>query len=147
MSQFDTLDNRLMELLGEDARQSSEKLAAQLSISPATARRRLGRLLQGKVLRVIAVPDPYQIGMHVIATIGLRVDPDKIDEVARTLGRRPECPSVASTTGRYDILAVEYFHSTDDLADFMQKEIARIPGVRDTEVLICLRVYKGLRRT
>jgi len=45
------LDERLIELLSQDARQSSQALANQLNVSSSTVRRRISKLVKRGVLR------------------------------------------------------------------------------------------------
>lgn len=148
MSKIDQIDKRIIELLLEDAHQSAEKLAKQLFIGAATARRRLKRLLARGALRIIAIPNPRDFGLPIVVVIALKVDREKMNEVLKTLSQRPRCYWVTTTTGRFDILTIEWFDSTDALSDFMQNEIAGIPGIRDTETFISLAVQKGfMQRT
>ena len=42
----ESLDERLTELLSQDARQSSQALATQLNVSSSTARRRISKLVK-----------------------------------------------------------------------------------------------------
>ena len=137
------LDERLIHLLENDARQSSEVLAAQLNISPATVRRRVRRLIQSGVIRIVAAVDSSKIGLPLTAVIALDVAHEKLDAVTEMLVRRPEVKWVSTTTGRFDILAMASFPSTDELSVFVQRELAKIEGVRDSETFICLHIGKG----
>ncbi len=143
MSNIDHLDEQLLELLAADARQNSKRLATQLAVSAATARRRLKKLLQSGAVHIVGVADPYKIGLPVIAVTALKVERDKVEEVLKALSRRPRCRWLSTTTGRFDILAIEWFSSTDSLSYFVQKDLAKIAGIKDTETFICLHVHKG----
>ena len=70
---MDSLDEKLIRILGEDARQSSETVASQLKVSPATVRRRVRRLIRDGVLRIVAVADPVKAGFPLIAVIAFDV--------------------------------------------------------------------------
>ena len=59
------------------------------------------------------------------------------------LAQRPEIGWVSTTTGRFDILALARFASTDELSDFVEKKVTRIEGVNNSETFICLRIGKG----
>ena len=140
---IDGLDERLIHLLENDARQSSEVLAAQLNTSPATIRRRVRKLIQSKVLRIVAVVDSSKVGLPLTAVIALDVAHEKLDSVTQMLVSRPEVKWISTTTGRFDILVMARFPSTDELSVFVQKELAKIEGVRDSETFICLHIGKG----
>lgn len=140
---IDGLDERLIHLLENDARQSSEVLAAQLNTSPATIRRRVRKLIQSEVLRIVAVVDSSKVGLPLTAVIALDVAHEKLDSVTQMLVSRPEVKWVSTTTGRFDILVMATFPSTDELSVFVQRELAKIEGVRDSETFICLHIGKG----
>ena len=139
----DDVDRRLVGLLQKDARQSSETLAKKLAVSSTTVRRRLRKLIQEGVLRIVAVVDPKKVGFPLIAFITFDVEHGKMDSVMAKLASRQDIIWVSSTTGRFDVLAVARFASTDELSDFLQKQLPAMEGIRDSETFICLSVKKG----
>ena len=143
MSNTDSKDERLVRLLGQDARQNSETLAKQLNLSSATVRRRLRKLIRSDLLHIVGIVDPSDFGFPVAAVIGLDVDHDKLESAVDALANRPETNWVSTTTGRFDIIVLAWFPSTNSLSNFLTKELAQIEGVRDSETLICLDVKKG----
>lgn len=140
---LDSIDEQLIHLLSEDARQSSQALARRLRVSASTVRRRIRKLVKGGTLRTTAVVDPGSIGFHSITVIGFDVAYDKLDSVVQMLTRWPEIQWVSTTTGRFDILAMARFRSTEDLSQFVQKALTKIEGLRDSETFICLQVSKN----
>ena len=139
----ETIDERLIQLLENDARQSSEKLARQLKVSPSTVRRRIASLIRTNVLRAVALVDPTKVGFPLICIIGLDVAHNKLESAMDVLAHRPEVTWVSSTTGRFDVLIVARFSSTYEISSFMQKELAKMEGLKDTETFVCLQVKKG----
>ena len=139
----DSLDVKLIQLLEKDARQSSETLAKQLKVSSATIRRRIKKLIQSGVLRIVALVDPQKVGFPLMAIIAFDIAHEKLDSVIQMLADRPEVKYASTTTGRFDILTLAQFRSTEELSDFVQKELSNIEGLRDTETFVCLRVKKG----
>jgi len=59
------VDERLIELLSQDARQSSQALAKQLSVSSSTFRRRISKLVKRGVLRFAALAEPSESGWQI----------------------------------------------------------------------------------
>ncbi len=82
MSTINAKDEKIFQLLGQDAWQSSEALAKQIGISSATVRRRIKKLVKNGTLRVAAFVDPVKVGEPLGAVIALGAAPDKIDYVA-----------------------------------------------------------------
>ncbi|MFC2005953.1 Lrp/AsnC family transcriptional regulator [Chloroflexota bacterium] len=136
------LDKRLVDLLAEDAHQSSEVLAKQLRVSSSTVRRKINKLLQQKVIRIIAKPDPSKIGLPLAAMISFNVAHESLNLVIKALSKRPEVKFLAATSGRFDLIATLWFSSTDELYNFMESEVAKLEGVRNTETFVCLHVAK-----
>ena len=137
------LDERLIELLSQDARQSSQALAKQLNVSSSTVRRRISKLVKRGVLRFTAVAEPVYFGFNLRAIIAFDVDHDKVREFMEVLSVKSEVKGLAATSGRFDVVAVVWFASTDGLFQFMENEVSKMEGVRNTEIFICLHVEKG----
>ena len=143
MSITDSKDEQLVRLLGQDARQTSDTLAKQLNVSTATVRRRLRKLIRSGLLHIIGVVDPTNFGLPLTVLIALDVAHDKLESAMNVLVNRPEIKWVSPTTGRFDILAIARFPSTESLSDFIVKEVTQIEGVKNSETFICLDVKKG----
>ncbi len=136
------MDEQLVRLLGQDARQNSETLAKQLNLSTATVRRRLRKLIRSESLHIIGVVDPTKFGLPLAVVIALDVTHDKLESAMAVLANRPEIKWVSTTTGRFDIIALARFHSTDSLSSFLTDQLARMEGVRNSETFICLDTKK-----
>ena len=143
MNMLDSLDLKLVQLLEQNASQTSYALARQLCVSPATVRRRLKRLKQSGALRIAAFVDPNKMGMPVHVMIAMNVMHDKLELAMQLLISKPEVRFLSTTTGRFDIMACAWFNSIEDLTQFLQKNLAEVPGLKDTETFICLQVSKG----
>jgi len=142
MAMLDLLDKQLIELLMEDAQQSSETLGKRLKVSSATVRRRTKKLIQNGVLRIMAVTDPSKVGAPLAVVIAFDVVHDKLDSITKLLANRSEVRWVATTTGRFDLIIIARFSSTEELANFTQKELPKIEGIRDSETFVCLHLEK-----
>lgn len=140
---FNAKDEPLIRLLGKDASQSSDALAKQLSVSAATIRRRIRKLIKDDTLRVVAVVDPDKVGLPMAAMLALDVPHEKLEMVSEQLSSLPEIKWVSTTTGRFNLMALVRAASTDELSNFMQRELTKLEGVRSCETQVCLRVKKG----
>ncbi len=140
---IDELDVRLVKLLESDAKQSSNALAKQLNVSSSTVRRRLDNLISNKIIKIAAVVvDNSKLGFPVGVVLALDIVSDKLDLVVQALFSLDEIKWLTTTTGRFDIIALARFHSTDEMADFLQNTMAKIKGIRDSETFVCLRREK-----
>lgn len=139
----DSVDEQLVRLLGQDARQNSDTLAKRLNISAATVRRRLKKLIRSGSLRIIGVIDPINFGLPLAAVITVDVAHDKVELAMEALAKWPEVRWASTTTGRFDIIAFAWFSSTYGLSNFLTKQLAQLEGLKDSETFICLDVKKG----
>ncbi len=140
---LDSTNEKLIQLLGQDAQQSSETLAKQLNLSAATVRRRLRRLTRSGLLRIVGVVNPADVGLAVAAIIAMDIVPDKLASAMKQLAKLSEIKWLSTTTGRFDIIALARFRSSNELSDFVGKKLTRIEGVKDSETFVCLDVQKG----
>ncbi len=140
---LNSFDEQLVLLLGQDALQNSERLARKLNVSSATVRRRLRKLIESDQLHIIGVVDPTKFGYSLRVMIALDVEHDKLEKITKVLANWPETRFVSITTGRYDIIAIAHFASTDNLSDFLANKLAKIEGLRNSETFVCLDVKKG----
>lgn len=143
MNKIDALDAQIVRLMGRDARQNSEAVAKQLNLSPATVRRRLRKLIHSNLLSIVGVVDPSRFGFPLLAVISLNVTHNKIKDILEKLSKRPEIRTLATTTGRHDILVMARFSSTERLSEFITDELAKLEGIRDSETSLCLQIKKG----
>ena len=143
MSTVDSIDEALVKLLGQDAQQNSETLAKQLNISAATVRRRLKKLIQNDLLRIVGVVDPKNFGYPLVALVTFDISQDKLTSTLEKLSKRPEIRWISTCTGRFDIVAIANFRSVDSLSDFNAKYLTQLEGIKDSETFICLDVKKG----
>ena len=111
-------------------------------MSEGTVRRRLAKLLQDQVIRVVAIAEPGRLGYHTSAFIGLQVDPMRVEAVAGELAALDETEHVAITTGTYDIFTWVNLASSEALANFLHHKVAKIEGVRHTETFVSLQTKK-----
>ena len=129
-------------MLQLDGRTSHAKMARDLGVSEGTVRRRLSRLLTDRVIRVVAIAEPEQLGYHTSAFIGLQVDPSMVESVATQLANLAETEHVSITTGSYDIFIWVNLASSEALATFLHRKVGTVQGVRHTETFVSLETRK-----
>jgi len=135
---------RIVFVLRSIEEMSVEETAQWLNIPEATVRRRMKRLLDERVMQIVAVPDPYKIGYDTHAIIGLRVQPGKITDVIAVLHPLPEIRYIGVTAGTYDVVVEALFESNDELRHFLTDTLGRIDGLQGTETSYVLDVMKRI---
>lgn len=139
---MDELDRKIIQILQINGRASNARIARDVGVSEGTVRRRLKTLVEGGVIKVVALPDPEVLGYDTEALVGIQVDPDKIDDVAKLLVELKESSWVSVTTGSFDIFCWVTLPSSEELGNFLKAAVGTIPGVRRTETFVSLSVRK-----
>lgn len=92
---------------------------------------------------MVALVEPAKAGISLLTIIAFDVAQDSLDAAIRMLSDQSEVKWISTTTGRFDIMVEAAFHSTSELSDFLQKKLAGLKGLKDTETFVCLEVKKG----
>lgn len=139
---LDKTEREIVKLLQKDGRMSFVDMAEQIGVTEGTIRRKFYRLLEDGIIRIAAVTDPFQVGFHAPAIIGLNVDQSRIREIAERLRALPRVHYVAITTGIYDIIVYAFFSDNREMATFVLEEVSKIEGITNTQTSLVLDIYK-----
>ena len=145
MIKLDSIDRKLIVLLGQDASLSAEELAKRLSLSAVTIRRRLKKLLENNLVRIVGVVNASSIGYPILAIIALDVASENISDAIDLLSKKQNVRFISTTTGRYDIIVMVRFQSNDNISDFLLNDMAKIKGLRNSETFVCLQTRDFIR--
>jgi DNA-binding Lrp family transcriptional regulator len=77
----------------------------------------------------------------ITAIVLVKVEVDKIPEVAEALADIPGVSEVYSVTGEVDLIAMVRVREHDELADVIAGTLNKVPGVLATETHIAFRTY------
>jgi Lrp/AsnC family transcriptional regulator for asnA, asnC and gidA len=138
---LDDLDRAIIAELQRDGRKPYTQIAPVVGLSEAAVRQRVQRLVDSRVIQIVAVTDPRVLGFGRQAMIGLKVEGDT-RTVADALAAMPEVEYVVLTGGSLDLLAEVVVESDDRLVELLNDKIRVLPGVRETETYLYLRIHK-----
>ena len=138
---LDEVNKAIIEQLQTDGRRSYAAIALAVGLSEAAVRQRVQRLLDAGVMQIVAVTDPLQVGFSRQAMIGVRADGD-LREIADKLAALPEADYVVVTAGSFDILLEVVCEDDQHLLALLNDSIRSVPGVRETETFVYLRLAK-----
>lgn len=139
--QIDDIDRRIIGELQQDGRKPYTQIAPAVGLSEAAVRQRVQRLVDGGVMQIVAVADPRLLGFSRQAMVGLKVEGDT-RKVADALAAMPEVEYVVITGGSLDVLAEVVVEDDESLIGLLNDKIRALPGVRETETYIYLRIHK-----
>jgi len=137
----------LLELLLEDARQSTADIARQTDRSEDEVESAIADLeAAGVVHGYQAVVDWANAeAEHVEAHVELNVELDretKYDDIAGRIANHPEVETLRLVSGDYDFSAVVVGDSMRDVSGFVADQIAPIPEVTQTVTHFVMDTYK-----
>lgn len=135
---MDVLDQRILDLLVEDARQSVTVMARRLQVARSTLQERIARLeRRGVIAGYTARLGPAATGRRVTAHAAITVDPKRGDHVQQTLRRIAGVRTLHTVSGPFDLIAVVAADTTAEIDGILDR-IGGIPGVERTTSSIIL---------
>jgi Lrp/AsnC family transcriptional regulator for asnA, asnC and gidA len=135
---IDKTDAEIIKYLQVDGRMPYTSIAKELALSEATVRSRVQRLLEEKVIQIVAVGDPKKLGFQVDGNIRLHVDPKKMDVVLEELKKIKEIWYIALATGGIDVNLEFYVRNFEDLQRLIYEKVNVIDGINKTETSIII---------
>lgn len=145
MSEINTIDRAIVDLLMEDGRMSCAEIARRIgSLSERAVRYRIDRLRQQGLIRIGAIVNPKTVGFPVVADVFLEVEPGQIMAVAHQMAAY-ECVSyVACSTGNRDVSIQVVARDNAELYRFVTEVVGQVPGVRKTTTLLVPEIIKDV---
>ena len=141
-AQTDEIDLEIINILNEDGRTPFAQIAKRLGVSPGMIRMRYERMVGEGVLQVVAVTNPLLMGFTTMAHIGVKVNVNRLQEIADQIASFEEVIYLVLVTGSYDLIVEVVCRDKNHFMDFMMKKLHAVEGVRDTETFIYLRIAK-----
>ncbi len=138
---LDDVNKAIVEELQQDGRRTYGSIAEAVGLSEAAVRQRVQKMREAGIMQIVAVTDPLQIGFRSQAMVGIRADGDT-RVVAERLAAVDDIDYVVMCTGSFDILVELVTEDEDTLLELLNGVIRRIPGVRDTETFMYLKLTK-----
>ena len=138
---LDPITKAIIEQLQEDGRRSYAAIARAVGLSEAATRQRVQRLIDEGIVQIAAVTDPAAIGFHRMALLGIKVEGD-IRQVADKLSGLDEAEYVVICAGQFDLIVELICEDDEHLVRTVDESVRTIPGVRNTETFVYLKVVK-----
>ena len=144
----DRLDQRILELLQANARETQADIARRVGLAPSAVLERMRKLEARGVIRgYSALVDPRTVGVPMLAFVAVRSDESGVeDRVARALAEIPEVLEVHHVAGDDCYLIKVRARDAEQLGVLLRTRFGRIPGVRSTRTTIVLETVKETPR-
>ena len=139
---LDDVDRGIIVALREDGRMSFAEIARRLDVSAGMVRQRYLDLAEEDILQVVAVTNPTLMGYNTMALVGVRVDGNRLRDIARRMAAFEEVVYLVLCTGTFDILVEVACRDNAHLLQFLTEHLRAIEGVVHTETIIYLEIVK-----
>ena len=140
---LDELDIAMLSHLIDDGRKSFSDIAKDLDVSVNTVRNRVARMVDNGMLTFLARVKPEKVGFQAYANILISVETlSQVESVAAQLVKYPEVSFVSMVMGKYDLLIDVMCYDNRHLSNLLTERIQKIPGVRQTESILMIKVLK-----
>jgi DNA-binding Lrp family transcriptional regulator len=143
---LDGQDRKILAILQERCRLSSQELAEAANLSPATCWRRVRALEESGVISAYrAILDRHELGLAVCAFVHISINrqySEVVDDFVRKIERRPEVLECYATTGDADFTLRVVAKDIADYDRFLQEFLFELPGVGQVRSSIALREIK-----
>lgn len=132
--ELDALSHRLIVELQRDGRASFREIGKRLRVSPGTVRARYNQLRKAGILEVIAVPNPWRMGMDFHATVGLRVEPGSIEGAVAALAKKREVGWIGLLLTGYDVMFEVAMRDSHSFGAYKESLWTEIPGFISADI-------------
>ena len=138
---LDSMDNKIIRLLGEDGRMSVGDMAKRLHVTTPTVRSRLKNLEEAGLLKIYGLVDPDQHAGVATALVAMSIrSHGKMDQILKKIADLDNVVWAAVVSGRYDIVAeVVCKGGTDELYRFTTKTILKMADVVRSETFVVMK--------
>jgi Lrp/AsnC family transcriptional regulator for asnA, asnC and gidA len=137
----DTLDVRLVRLLGENPRVGVLGAARMLGVARATVQARVDRLIEAGVVSLAPRLDPARFGFPVSALVSLELQQShQGTPAAEAIEQIPEVIEIHSVSGQADLLVRVVARSNEDLQRVLH-ELLGVEQVLRTSSSILLKTF------
>jgi Lrp/AsnC family transcriptional regulator for asnA, asnC and gidA len=141
---LDEIDEKIIRMLQEDGRRSYSEIAEEVERTEVTIRRRVRRLVnQGIIKRFTVVLDPMKIGPRIRAIIRVKTMMKQATLIAEEIKGYDEVDEAYFLDGACGLMLKVTVDGLNELRNFLEKRLGKVPGVGEVETCIVLETIKS----
>ena len=144
---LDEVDNRIVELLCQNARMSYSEIGEIVGKSRVAVKTRIEQLEKSGIIRgYAAVIDPGAVPGGIRFTLDIETEPQSFDEVVARLSAGAMIQKIYSTSGECHIHAVGVAPNSETLGTYARHLHRSVQGVRRLNWQFLVTTYKDMER-
>lgn len=140
--ELDDIDRQIVSALQHDGRRPYSRLAADIGVAEGVVRYRVQRMERAGILQIVGIADPLKVGFDLMAMVGVRVVPGRLDDVAAEISTLAETSYVASLAGAFDLIVEVVCRDTAHFTRLLTQQIQHVPGVASTQSFLIMEIHK-----
>lgn len=137
---FDATDRRILRILGRTPRAPYADVGAAIGVHERTVARRVERMIATGRVRFTASLITEFLGEGTVVQLAVRCAPGAVHGTAMTLAARADTRSVEVGSGDLLVLVEQVLDRPEELLPLLDGPIGRLPGVRDVQSSVVLRL-------
>ena len=149
LSGLDETDQKILELLTQNARQTYSEIGEKLGISRVAVKNHIDAMEQNGIIEEYTVIiNPQKLGGAVSCYFEIETEPQTFQEVIKILSDCPTITQIYRTTGACRLHVHAVAADQSEMEKFMQEYIDSLPGIVhiSTNVILSrIKDVKGLR--
>jgi Lrp/AsnC family transcriptional regulator for asnA, asnC and gidA len=119
-----------------DGRKSFSEIAKELGVTENTVRARVRRLLNGEVLDIQGMVNPYRIPNHFLVLVGVKLKTMDLVKKGEEFKNLKGVVSVGVVTGQFDLIVTVLLNDEFTIKNFYIEEVAKVSDVQSTEMWV-----------
>ena len=133
----DKTDEKILEFLQKDSRESFVEIGKKLKMSESAVRRRVKNMVDNRTIEkfTVQVGEANSTSAIVLISVDSSVDTAK---VSTKLTKLSDVKTIYEITGQYDISVIVRAHNITEINKCID-DLRKIPGVIDTNTVIILK--------
>ena len=146
---MDSFDVKILNIIQQDNRLSTEKIADQVGLSSSAVQRRLKRLREERIIEAeVAIVSPEAVGRSLTAIVGVIIDKDRplslaLSEFKKLMLNTPEVMQCYDVMGEFDFIVLISTKDMPEYESLSRKLFMENPNIRRYKSSLVIRRVKS----
>ena len=140
---IDSVDLKIIDILGKDSSTTFVDIAKQIGVSDATIHIRVRRLREAGIIGNFTISvDNNRLGYDHLAFMGINVEPGFAEDVTNDLSSLHEILEIHEMHNRFDLLLKIRAKDLNELRDIVVNKVRTLPHILETDLMTILKTRK-----
>jgi len=141
-AKLDNFDNKILALMQQSNRITSDQIAEQIGLSPAAVQRRLKRLREQKMIHAdVSIINPKAVGIEVTLVVQVTLEREQanlLDNFKKEMRSNTSVQQCYYVTGSTDFILIVTAKNMKDYEDFTNEVFFNNPNIRNFQTNVVM---------